>query len=510
MGAAFSFWAACAPGAEKRPNIVIILADDMGFSDLACYGGEIETPHLDALAASGRRFTQFYNAGRCCPTRASFLTGLYQHQAGMGEMTNDRGKPGYRGRLNDKCVTVAEVAGAAGYLTAVSGKWHVGSAEAGALPLARGFQRFYGIPEGGGIYKALKKGRTLMLNDEVIARADEGNLPDDWYVTDAFTDYGLRFIDEAREAGKPFFLYLAHIAPHFPLQADAADIAKYEGRYADGWEAVARRRLERQVASALFPEGTKASGQPSGVKDWTGVKQKERFERLMGTYAACVERMDQSVGRLVAALRERGELENTLILFLSDNGASAEGGAAGRTEGDPTRADSNWWAGRSWAWVSNAPFGKFKKYAHEGGIATPLIAHWPAGLGSEGRWERGVAHIVDLMPTVVELTGGTYPAERKGQKVPAMEGRSLLPLLRGEPWPERALFWEHYGNAAVRSGDWKLVREGGKGRWELYDLATDRTERKNLAAGKEEIVQELEQQWLAWARRCGVAPDGRP
>jgi arylsulfatase A-like enzyme len=497
--------------ADDRPNIVIVMADDMGFSDIGCYGGEIPTPHLDALAAGGLRFTQFYNAGRCCPTRASLLTGLYSHQAGIGHMTGDYGTPGYRGALNDRCVTIGDVARSAGYFTAVSGKWHVGSSDESMRPLARGFDRFYGVPEGGGFYFQVKKGRTVVLNEKTIA-SPEKPLPDGWYSTDAFTDHGIRFIGEAVGRKQPFLLYLAHNAPHFPLQADEEDIARFRGRFRDGWDQLGDARYRRQVEMGLVDGKWPRAPRPEGVADWDSLtnKEKDRFDHLMSAYAACVHRMDRSIGRLVAALKEHGQFENTLVLFLSDNGASAEGGNGGRTEGDPTRHGSQWFAGKSWAWHSNVPFRRFKMFNDEGGIATPLIAHWPAGIKEGGKWCRQPGHAIDLMATVVELSGAKYPAERGGEKILPMEGTSLVPAFRGGKLGRDAMFWEHQGNAAVRSGDWKLVRVGGKGKWELFNLAEDRTEQRDLAGDHPERVEALAGKWADWAARCGVSPNGLP
>jgi len=502
-----STFGACA----AKPNIVIIMADDMGFSDIGCYGGEIPTPHLDALAAGGLRFTQFYNTGRCCPTRASLLTGLYSHQAGVGHMTKDYGIPGYRGALSDRCVTIGDVARSAGYFTAVSGKWHVGSEDESMRPLSRGFDRFYGVPEGGGFYFQVKKGRSIVLNNETIA-TPEKPLPDGWYSTDAFTDHGIRFIDEAVEKKKPFLLYLPHNAPHFPLQADAEDIARFRGKFRAGWDKLGEARYARQVEMGLIDGAWPPAPRPEGVADWESLtdKEKDRFDHLMSAYAACVHRMDQSIGRVVAALKKHGLLENTLVLFLSDNGASAEGGVSGRTEGDPTKNGSHWYAGKSWAWHSNVPFRRYKMFNDEGGIATPLIAHWPAGISDKGAWRRQPGHVIDLMATVVELTGAEYPAESGGKAILPMEGTSLVPAFRDEKHERDALFWEHQGNAAVRVEDWKLVRVGGRGKWELFNLSLDRTEQHDLAAEKPEKVKALAAKWSEWASRCGVSPNGLP
>lgn len=496
---------------SECPNVVVILVDDMGFSDIGCYGSEIPTPNLDALAAGGLRFTQFYNTGRCCPTRAALLTGLYSHQAGVGHMTGDYGVPGYRGFLNDQCVTLGDVARSAGYLSTMTGKWHVGHNQPSNLPRARGFDRFYGIPEGGGFYFQVKKGRTIRLNDETVASL-ENPLPDGWYSTDAFTEYGLKFIDEAREADKPFFLYLAHNAPHFPLQASAEDIAKFRGKYRKGWDKLSDERHARQVEMGLIDASWGKAKRPDDVKAWDSLstEEQDRFDHIMAAYAACVYAMDRSIGVLVDGLKQRGQLENTLILFMSDNGGCAESGPNGKSIGDPTTAASNWFCGKSWAWMQDTPFRKFKHYNHEGGTATPLIVHWPKGISARGQWRRQPGHVIDIMATLVDVTGADYPSKKDGVAILPPEGRSLLPAFQDEPIQRDMLFWEHEGNAAVRRGDWKLVRLGGKGAWELYDLKTDRTEQNDLSVAKPQLAAELRTAWLAWAERCHVAPDGLP
>jgi arylsulfatase A-like enzyme len=494
-----------------RPNVVVILVDDMGFSDIGCYGSEIPTPNLNALAADGLRFTQFYNTGRCCPTRAALLTGLYSHQAGIGHMTGDYGKPGYRGFLNDACVTLGDVARSAGYLSAMSGKWHVGSTEKSMQPMARGFDRFYGIPEGGGIYMQLKQGRTIQLNGETIASVDNP-LPDGWYSTDAWTEYGLKFIDEALEAEKPFFLYVAHNAPHFPLQASAEDIAMFRGKYRKGWDKLSAERYARQVEMGLIHSDWEKSDHPEGIMAWDELteEKKDEYDHLMAAYAACVYAMDRAVGELVDGIEARGELDDTLILFMSDNGGCAEGGTYGKMQGDPTTAASNWYCGKAWAWMQDTPFRKYKHYNHEGGIATPLIAHWPNGIEATGEWRRDRAHVIDVMATLVEVTGADYPTEHNGNAIQPMEGVSLVPAFTDETEGRGPMFWEHEGNAAVRDGDWKLVRQGGSGDWELFHLGNDRTEMNNLIEMQPERAAQLERLWLDWASRCNVSPNGKP
>ncbi|MBM3858712.1 MAG: arylsulfatase [Verrucomicrobia bacterium] len=479
----------------------------MGYSDLGCYGGEIETPHLDALAANGLRFTQFYNAARCCPTRAALLTGLYPHQAGIGHMTQNDGIPSYQGFLNDRCLTMAEALRPAGYATLTVGKWHVGSAP-GQWPLDRGFDRFWGTPSGGGVYFK----DTLQIRTEVffVSGQDHVEPPDDMYVTDTFTDRALQFVEETVARRKqPFFLYLAHIAPHWPLQAKPADIAKYDGRYDAGWDVVRERRFARQKEIGLLSRADKLSPRDPNAKLWNEIPATARKElaRRMVIYAAQIDCIDQNVGRLVAKLKELGQFDNTLILFLSDNGCSAEGGPGGFSRGKPGAPIGTGLSyastGLEWANVANTPFRKFKMDTHEGGIATPLIAHWPAGIAARGEWRRQPGHVIDLMPSLLEVAGAKFPAQVNGRPLLPLEGVSLAPAFRNESLTRRALFWEHQGNKAVRQDNWKAV--GSKqGAWELYDLRSDPTETRDLAAQHPENTREMAALWKAWADRCGV------
>jgi arylsulfatase A-like enzyme len=494
--------------AAEKPNIVVILVDDMGFADLGCYGSEIPTPNLDALAKGGVRFTQFYNTARCCPTRAALLTGLYSHQAGVGHMTSDGGVPGYRGRLNDSCVTIAEVLRPAGYFTAMAGKWHVGQ-EHGVTPWGRGFDRSLNAAAGGFYFPEAAKAK-LFLNGEAIAN-DDPRLPKNWYSTDLWTTFGLKFIDEALAAKKPFYLHLCHNAPHFPLQAPAEEIAKFRGKYMIGWGATGDRRYAKQQEFGIVDPKWAKAPRPPAVKPWAEVpkEEQERFDHLMATYAAVVHRMDKAIGDLVAGLKQRGVLDDTLILFMSDNGGNAEAGPKGKTNGDPTKADSDWFCGESWAFAENTPFRLFKHFNHEGGISTPLIAHWPSGITAKNELRHQPGHLIDIMATCVDVSGASYPVEHNGKPITPMEGLSLKSLLvsASPSLPiSRSLFWEHEGNAAVRHGDLKLVRKGRSGPWELYDLKTDRTELHNLAASQPEKAKELAAEWEAWAERAHVKP----
>jgi len=492
----------------NQPNIIVILADDMGYSDISCYGSEIPTPNLDALAKDGLRFTQFYNTSRCCPSRAAILTGLYSHEAGMGRMDDHTSMPGYQGHLNDNCVTLAQVLHAAGYFTAMTGKWHLGQ-KFGVVPWNRGFDRSLNAPKGG-FYYGSEKNAQLFLNGESITN-DDSRLPKDWYTTDLWTGQGIKFIDEAVAVKKPFFLYLAYNAPHFPLQAPAEDIAKFRhGVYTNGWDKLREARYERQKAMGLIGAAWELSPRPEEVKAWDAltVQEQERFEQIMSVYAACVWHMDKEIGVLVAALKQRGLLDNTLILFLSDNGGNAESGPNGTLKGaNPGGPGSAVFCGQSWATLENTPFRLYKHFEHQGGISTPLIIHWPAGIEAKNELRTEPGHIVDIMTTVVDVGGATYPKEFNGHAIVPMEGRSLKPAFANQPLqPRDALFWEHEGNAAVREADWKLVRRNADGAWELYDLKTDGTELHDLAAQQPEKVKEMLAKWKAWAKRAHVLP----
>jgi arylsulfatase len=502
------------PVVARQPNIVIVMVDDMGFSDIGPYGSEIPTPHLDQLAAGGVRFSQFYNTGRCCPTRASLLTGLYAHQAGVGWMTKDQNAPGYRGQLNDRCVTIAEVLKDAGYFTVMTGKWHVGFTH-GVTPWGRGFDRSLNLPAGGLHFSnqtGPKGGTKLYLNGDEVSR-DDPQFDPPWYGTDLWTEQGIEFVDEAIAQDQPFFWYLAHVAPHFPCMAPEATIAKYRGKYMDGWDKLREERYARQVASGLIDPKWEIEPRPEEVPAWDSLspRQQRRYDDMMAIYAAMIEEIDKNIGKLVDALRERDELGNTLIFFLSDNGGNAESGIEGRHQGSrPGDPHSNVFIGRCWAHLNNTPFRKYKHYNHEGGIATPLIVHWPDAVqprtGRDG-WITTPTHLIDLMATCVDVAGADYPKTFRGREITPMPGRSLRPLLTGQAdLGERPLYWEHEGNAAIRIGDEKLVREGLRGRWELFNLAADRTEQNDLAAKRPEPLIRLREQWLTWARNVHAIP----
>jgi arylsulfatase len=533
----FAAFFARAPAAE-RPNIVIVLVDDVGFSDLGCYGSEIPTPHLDALAAGGLRFTQFYNCARCSPTRASLITGLYPHQAGMGWLDGkvEPNSKGFHGKLLPRCVTIAEVLKDSGYFTAVTGKWHMGH-QNGTPPWERGFMRTL-TSRFGEVYFPKEFDRpgtaNLYLNGKEIPKDDE-IFGKDWYSTDLFTDWGLKFIDEAKAENKPFFLYIAQGAAHFPLRAPAETIAKHKDRYRAGWDKLRAERHARQIAMGLVDSRWPLAPRPEQSPAWDTVPadQQDRFIQIMAAYAAMIDHIDKAIGTLVAGLKQRGLYENTLILFLHDNGGNAEGGPPGITQGEGPIGgpQSRVFLGMNWATLNNTPFRRYKHFTHEGGIATPLIAHWPAGIvpslsrrvnaaqggtgvspapgatagsSSSGRLFHEPAHLIDLMATAVDLAGATYPKEYKGHAIVPMEGVSLRPTFAGQSLNRKQpIFWEHEGNKAVREGKWKLVQRH-KQPWELFDMEADRTEQHNLIKDHPEIAAKLEAAYTAWAQRTFV------
>ncbi len=508
-----TFLPALAAAAPVRPNIVVILADDMGFSDIGCFGSEIPTPRLDALAAAGVRFAQFYNTPRCSPTRAALLTGLYSHQAGMGWLDGkvEPQSRGFHGKLLPRCVTIAEVLREAGYFTAMAGKWHLGQ-QNGTPPWERGFMRSLNSRFGEVYFpKELDKPGTenLYLDGRELPK-DSPELGHNWYSTDLFVTWGLKFIDEARAEKKPFFLYLPQGAVHFPLRAPAEVIAKYRGKYLAGWDLLREERHARQIAMGIVDAKWPLAPRPEDSPAWDTrtTEQRERFDQIMAVYAAMVESLDRSTGLLVDGLKERGLLDDTLLLFLSDNGGNAEGGPGGVTRGDgPIGSPQSFvQLGMNWATLANTPFRRYKHFTHEGGISSPFIAHWPAGIPAarRGSLEKQPAHLIDIMATAVDIAGAKYPAQFHGHEILPMEGVSLRPAFAGEPLGRtQPLFWEHEGNKAVRDGAWKLVQKW-RGPWELYDLAADRTEQHNVFADHPEIASRLEAAWTAWAARAFV------
>jgi len=495
---------------SAKPNIVLIMADDMGYSDIGCYGGEIHTPNLDRLAAGGLRFTQFYNGARCCPTRASLLTGLYAHQAGIGHMVGNRGYRAYQGYLNEECVTIAEALKGAGYRTLMSGKWHVGE-ERPHWPTDRGFDRYFGLISGAANFfdpiKTKAKGvrRKMALDDQPHEPPKEG-----FYMTDAFSDHAVEFIDQYGRDEKPFFLYLPFTAPHWPLHAWPEDIAKYKGKYRKGWDRLRQERYDRMVEMGIISDKWKMTPRDAKTWPWSEEKDKDLLDLKMAIYAAQIERMDYGIGRVLKKIEELGERDNTLVMFLADNGGCAEGGPVGfdnRKNGlPPGGVDSYMSYGLSWANASNTPFRRYKHWVHEGGIATPFIASWPAVIKSAGAITKEVGHIIDVMATCLDAAGAAYPKNHKGHAVTPLEGKSLVPIFRdGQRLGHDALFWEHEGHRAVRQGKWKLVSVHSRP-WELYDLVADRTELNDLARTHPDRVETLKALYQDWAKRCSVQP----
>ena len=487
---------------KGRPNILLILADDMGYSDLGCIGSEIKTPNIDRLASQGVKMTQFYNAARCCPSRASLLTGLYQQQAGVGYMVADLGVPAYQGYINRESVTLAEALKINGYNTYCVGKWHVGEKPEN-WPIERGFDKTWG-PIGGSIdYFNPRKRQKIALNDQLWTAPDSG-----FYMTNAMGDFAIRFLDEQANKPEPFFMYLAFTAPHWPLQALPQDIAKYRGKYMGGFEKIREQRFERMKKLGIINKNSKLSPIDPDSPDWERLTtaEKEKWDLRMAVYAAMVDNMDQNIGRVLAKLKKMNELDNTLVIFLSDNGGCAETVNFRKTTkddpetGSPGSYDSY---EQPWANVSNTPFRRYKTWSHEGGVSTPLIAWWPAKFKNQINTTPG--HIIDIMPTLIEAAGGAYPKEYNGNIVTPEEGISLLPLFEGKKTKDkRLLFWEHEGNAAVRDGKWKLVKDYSLGKWELYDITKDRSELIDLSEKYPEKVQELMTDWTEWADRVGV------
>jgi len=534
-------WLAPTCLANERPNILLILADDLGYSDLGCYGGEIDTPRIDALAAQGARFTQLYNSARCCPSRASLMTGLYPSQAGIGDFTtthpNRTRGPGYLGRLNDQCVTLAEVLKPAGYECYYVGKWHM-HPETG--PIKRGFDEFYGYTRGHShdqydaeYYIRLPEGRQKEIDPP----------QDDFYATDVFNDYALEFIRQGQKSDKPWFLFLGHSSPHFPVQAPADRADTYYETYLRGWDVLREERFARMKELGLINgdhwKGTPRSlvpvdrediangypGQPNPAWDELDDARRRDLARRMAVFAAMVETVDRGVGRIVNHLRATDDLENTLILFLSDNGACYEWGPYGFDgqsrrgitilhSGDDLRKiggrGTHHSYGSGWANLGNTPLRLYKHFTHEGGISTPFIVHWPAGIGSPNRWVRDPAHVMDIMPTILDASGADYPETDDGREITPMEGTSLLSAMRGGTLPARTIGFDHQGAHALRQGEWKLVwskRMPHEITWELYNLTEDRCETVDVADAHPERVKKMVADWEQWARRVNVDYD---
>ena len=530
---------------DQRPNIIILFADDLGYSDIGCFGGEIETPNLDRLAAGGVRFTQFYNAGRCCPARASLLTGLYPHQAGVGMMVYRNWGAGYRGFLNQRCVTYAKVLGASGYQTMMTGKWHSGHMP-GSLPEERGFQRFTGVYLHIDSYWKVLRNCDVYRDGEILIAAQENPVnpyrPDEaFYTTDFFTDAALDYLDQAlQQPEKPFLLQVNYNAPHFPLEAPDHLIEKYRGSYLAGWDELRKEKLARMKkmgllpSKQLLPSGLSNVGQrvphlpfkdlvdsdPLPLWKELSSRDQEELDFRRAIYAAQIDRMDENIGRIVTWLEENGALENTLILFFSDNGSSGELGLFGMNWHQHKSSNYEQWRkkggwsisqGQCWANYSNTPLRKYKQYVHEGGIASPFIAHWPKGIDGGGRILGDQSfHLIDIMPSLCEVAETAYPSEFNERDIIPAPGISMVPYWRGSETAvrERTLFWQHMDHSAVRQGDWKLVTLNDRNAtgWELYDLSSDRSETANLIEKYPEVAKNLRDRWNAWAVQSNVLP----
>lgn len=504
---------------DKRPNIVIILADDLGYSDIGCYGSEIKTPNLDYLAGQGIRLTQFYNAARCCPSRAALLTGVTPHQAGMASMADTHYTlPPYRGLLSHNVVTLGEVLGEAGYDTILSGKWHVGD-EKPCWPCNRGFDRSFVLLGGASSYFNARPYRderwldicafndvTLLLNDKHYRPPLGG-----FYITDAFTDMAIGFLAEQKRSSRPFFLLLSYTAPHWPLHALPEDITKYEQRYRMGWDTIRRHRFQRMQELGIVDRDVTLPPRDGDVRSWDTLaldKQRE-YSRKMAVYAAMVDRMDQNIGRILSLLAKQGRINQTIVFFLSDNGACRSEGVpftSHLNKRGPIGSEQSFSAyGKGWAHASNTPLRRYKAEVYEGGIATPFIACWPK-LIQPNTINRSVGHIMDLMATCVDLAQAEYRHSYQGHAIAPLEGKSLVPILQGKTISRaQTLCWEHHGHRAVREGDWKLVSTP-KGPWELFNLSQDPTEMIDLSQQHPDRVSALTQAYQSWAQTHGVVP----
>ena len=530
----------------QKPNIVVIMADDLGFSDLGCYGGEVDTPALNGLAENGLRFNAFYNTSRCCPSRAALLTGQYPHQAGIGQMTMDRNLPGYRGRLDEQTVTLAEVLKTAGYQTGMVGKWHVSPTEnlggneqlewlnhqteketfsdLDTYPTARGFDKYYG-----NIWGVVDYFDPFAL---VNGTEPVKEVPKDFYYTDAIGDSAVAYVDHFVREEKPFFLYVAHCAPHWPLMAPEEEIKKYEQVYDEGWQKIREERYKKLIEKGIFKgDTTKLSEFMFPDLKWAENENENWDSRAMAVHAAMIDRMDQNIGKLIDKLEATGQLDNTVIMFMSDNGASSERPSQygigfdrpsetrdGREIHYPVKKSEEHLPGPEtvmsgigpvWANVANTPFRYWKARVYEGGITSPFIVHWPAGIKEQGVVKSQAAHIIDIMPTLLELSGATYPEEFNGNTIDPYMGESMVSAFTNtEEAPiNETLFWEHFGAAALRQGDWKLVKLDGNADWELYNLKEDRTEMNNLAAEYPELLKAMQEEWNTMAKATDVFPN---
>lgn len=533
----------------KKPNVIVILTDDMGYSDIGCFGSEIRTPNIDRLAANGLRFTSFYNTARCSPTRASLLTGLYPHQAGMGHLSTDNyTEEGYTDDLSKNAVTMAELFKKAGYATYMTGKWHVArdmkpNGDKSNWPLQRGFQRYFGTLNGSGSYY---DPGTLISNNTFVAPYK------DFYYTRAISDTTVKFIQEHPKQ-QPFFFYVAYTAAHWPLHAPENDVKKYKGFYDKGWDVMREQRFDKLKKLGIISDKCVLTDRGVDVPAWKDEPLKDWQVKRMEVYAAMVDIMDEGIGKIITALEKKGELENTIIFYMHDNGGCAEPVETDKPAIPLTEAqkllkpmpqdaifldkkpeytrdgrfvqsgrgvmpgDANSWStyGEEWANVSNTPFRSYKQYTHEGGIASPLIVHWPKGIAVKGQLRNQPSHLIDIMATCLAITGVAYPKQFNGNEIQALEGKSLVPAFTSKPITRDFIFWEHSANRAIRIGDWKLVSKTGKqktfgesdeNKWELYDLKNDPTERINLATKFPDKTKEMAQKWETEAIRTKAKP----
>ena len=533
----------------KKPNVIVILTDDIGYSDVGCFGSEIKTPNIDRLAQNGLSFTHFYNTGRCSPTRASLLTGLYPHQAGMGHLSTENYKElGYVDDLSKTAVTLAEVFKQAGYATYMTGKWHIAKnlkkeGDKSNWPCQRGFERYFGTLNGSGSYY---DPGTLISNNTFITPGK------DFYYTNAISDTTVKFIKE-HKTNKPFFFYVAYTAAHWPLHAPESEVQKYKGIYDKGWDATREARFTKLKKLGIISDKAVLTERGVSIPEWKDEKMKDWQVRRMEVYAAMIDVMDQGIGRIITALEQKGELDNTIIFYMHDNGGCAESLNSNQIEVPATAeqqlgkryakdsifmgkqplysregefirsgkgvmpGNANSWVtyGEEWANVSNTPFRLYKHWTHEGGIASPLIIHWPKGITTKGTLNNQSTHLIDIMATCVDIAGIKYPKEFNGNAIQTYEGVSLQPTFHNKTIHRDYIFWEHEGNRALRSGKWKLVSKTQKNKvftladqnaWELYDMENDPTETKNVSSLYPDKVKKMSAVWEKEANRTMAKP----
>lgn len=532
LGLSFSLIAsgALAQATEEKPNFLLIVADDLGYSDIGSFGGEIKTPNLDDLASQGVRFTDFHTAPTCSPTRAMLLTSTDSHQAGIGNMAelllpSQKGQPGYEGYLNDRVATLPEVLRDGGYSTYMTGKWHLGRTE-DRSPAARGFDKSYVLVQGGASH--FDDQRAIIGADPVAIYRENGkqvDIPDGFFSSDFFTDRLIQYIDEDRSQDKPFFAFLAFTAPHWPLQAPDEYLEKYEGWYEEGYEAVRQERLQRMKLLGLIDNDLPAHTPMKQLPTWDELtpEQQRTEAKRMQVYAAMVDNMDHNIGRILAYLDGTGELDNTVVVFMSDNGADGNSPEVlpkneqwiaqeyDNSFENMGRKNSYIWYGAQWGQVGATPYPMYKAYPSQGGLLSPFILNIPGQKDLAGTIDHDFAHVMDIMPTFMELAGLTMPkgASYKGRNNPAPQGVSMLRLLGEDVHNDRAVGWELIGRSAVRKGDWKIrLMEPpyGPGEWELFNLAADPTETTDLADSHPDKLKELLAAWDQYVQTNGVIP----